>query len=214
MDPEPARDAVRRSYDAVAEEYAARLGDELRHKPLDRALLAAVMEEAGDDQPVADVGCGPGHVAGWLAARGAAVVGVDVSPRMVAVARRRHPDVDFREGDLTQLPARDGEFGAVVALYAVIHLASHEVRVALDEFRRVLRPGGVLLVAFHVGAETRHLTEWWGHEVDLDFRFLEPDAIARLLADAGFAVTASLVRDAYPQEVETRRAYLLARRGP
>lgn len=87
---------VRRSYDTVAETYPERIGDELAGKPLDPALLAALAEQAGDG-PVADLGCGPGHVA---AERGLTAVGVDLSPAMIAASRRAYPAVDFREGDL------------------------------------------------------------------------------------------------------------------
>ncbi|MFC5667263.1 class I SAM-dependent DNA methyltransferase [Kitasatospora misakiensis] len=202
---------VRASYDTVAEEYRDRIGGELAFKVMDRALLGVVLEEAAGGT-VADLGCGPGHVTGWLGERGAEAVGVDLSPAMVAVARRDHPGLEFRVGDLLGLPAADGEFAAAVALYSVIHLAPEELRPAFEEIRRVLRPSGVLLVSFHLGTEVRTLDEWWGHPVDVDFHFLEPDTVAGLLAEAGFTVTARLERGPYPEEAETRRGYLLARR--
>ncbi len=202
---------VRASYDAVAEEYRDRIGGELAFKVIDRGLLGVVAEEAAGGT-VVDLGCGPGHVAGWLGERGVGVVGVDLSPAMVAVARRDHPSLEFRVGDLLGLPAADGEFAAAVALYSVIHLAPEELRPAFEEMRRVLRPSGVLLVAFHLGTEVRTLDEWWGHPVDVDFHFLEQDTVAGLLAEAGFTVTARLERGPYPEEAETRRGYLLARR--
>ncbi|MER7519175.1 class I SAM-dependent methyltransferase [Streptomyces sp. NPDC126499] len=203
---------VRRSYDAVAEEYLARIGGELDGKPLDRALLAALCEEAGAGAVLADLGCGPGHVAAWLAERGPAVVGVDLSPAMVAIGRERCPGVEFREGDLLRLPARDGEFDGAVALYSLIHLSPDELGPALAEIHRVLRPGGPLLVSFHVGSEVRNLTEWWGHDVDVDFHHLQPAAVAAALREAGFRIEADLRRAPYPHEAPTRRCSLLARR--
>ncbi|MFI1809398.1 class I SAM-dependent methyltransferase [Streptomyces sp. NPDC020422] len=211
---EPGHERVRRSYDAVAGEYLARIGDELDGKPLDRALIGALVEQAGEGAVVADLGCGPGHVAAWIAGRAEAprVVGVDLSPAMVALGRERHPEAEFREGDLLRLPARDGEFDAAVALYSLIHLAPGELAPALAEIRRTLRPGGRLLVSFHIGAEVRNMTEWWGHEVDVDFHFLRPPDVAEALRAAGFGIEAELVRGPYPHEAETRRCCLLARR--
>jgi 2-polyprenyl-3-methyl-5-hydroxy-6-metoxy-1,4-benzoquinol methylase len=86
------RDSVRRGYDAVAEKYADGFRDELAGKPLDRALLACVIEQAEQGAPIADVGCGRGHVSAWLARHGATAVGIDLSAGVVAVGRRvDHP---------------------------------------------------------------------------------------------------------------------------
>ena len=206
--------SVRRSYDTVAGEYATGFRDELAGKPLDRALLASLAEQTEDGAPIADVGCGPGHVAAWLARRGLAAVGIDLSPGMLAVGRRDYPEVEFREGDFLELPAADGEFGAAIAFYSIIHLEPGELPRAFEEIHRVLRPGGLFLVAFHVGAEVRHLDEWWGLAVDVDFRFFQPSEIADVIERAGFQTEMRLERVSYPGEVETRRAYLLARRQP
>jgi SAM-dependent methyltransferase len=205
-------DRIRRSYDAVAEKYAAGFRDELAYKPLDRALLTCVIEQTGPGASIADLGCGPGHVSAWLASHGAAAVGIDLSAAMIAVARRDYPGADFRQGDFLELPAGDGEFGAAVALYSIIHLEPGELRRAFTEIHRVLRRSGLLLVAFHVGSEVRHVTDWLGHAVDVDFRFLEPTQVAETMEDAGLGVEARLERTSYPEENETRRGYLLARR--
>jgi len=203
---------VRQSYDAVAEEYAARIGGELGGKPLDRGLLGALIEQTADGAPLADLGCGPGHGAAWIAGHGVSCTGIDLSPGMIAIGRREYPQVDFRVGDLLALPAADAEFGSAVALYSVIHLEPAELGAAFGEMHRVLRPGGLLLVAFHVGTEVRHTGEWWGHAVDVDFHFFEPEVVSAPLEGAGFTVEARLERANYPAEVQTRRAYLLARR--
>ena len=202
--------STRRSYDRVAARYVSELSGELAGKPLDRALLDVVAELA--DGLVLDVGCGPGHVAAYLADR-VPVVGVDLSPEMCA-----HAAVPACAGDMTALPVRSHSVSALICLYAVIHLDAAARAAAYAEFARVLKPGGQALVAFHVrDAETaagqaRTLTEWWGDEVDLTFRFLDPDEEARALAEAGLVVTARLDR-APDSRVEhaSERCYLLAR---
>jgi SAM-dependent methyltransferase len=210
-DPEAAR--TRDSYDRVAEDYTAHVADELAAKPLDRALLGAFAELVRGAGPVADVGCGPGHVAAYLAGLGVPVVGIDLAPAMVAAARRRHPGLAFRVGSMLALDAADGAWGGIVAFYSLIHLPAGAVPRALSEFRRTLRPGGRLLLAYHVGEETRHLDEWWGRAVDLDFHFFATDEVTRWLEAAGFVVEARVEREPYaPAEVATRRGYLLARK--
>ena len=209
--PVPGHDATRRSYDTVAGRYAETFRNELDHKPLDRALLGVVLEETGAGATVADLGCGPGHVAAWLADLGAKSVGIDLSEAMVDTGRREFPQVEFRHGDLLALPATDDEFDAVVCFYSIIHLRGEEVGAAFAEMRRVLEAPGPLLVAFHVGAEVRHRDEWWGQEVELDFRFFDMDDVVAAMEGAGFRVAARLQREHYPDEVDTVRGYVLAR---
>jgi SAM-dependent methyltransferase len=200
-----------RDYDRVAEAYAAQFSDELSHKPLDRGLLFALADELRGRGVVADLGCGPGHVAAWLAERGVTAVGVDLSPAMVAEARRRVPGVAFSVGDLRALDVLDGAWAGAVAFYCIVHFTIEELAPALRELRRAIAPGGPLLVAFHVGDERLHLDEFLGQPVDLDWIFHPRAAVERALDDAGFTVEAALERVAYPSEHPTRRAYLLAR---
>ncbi len=164
---------VRAAYDAVARAYDDQLGDELAGKPLDRAVLQAVTELAGAGI-IADVGCGPGHVTRFLAARHARVIGVDISPAMIGVARGHAPALAFAVGSMLQLPAADGAWSAVIALYSIIHLTAGDRAVACREFALALRPGGWLLAAFHIDSpdfaagEVNHLTAWFGQAARSD----------------------------------------------
>lgn len=82
----------------------------------------------------------------------------------------------------------------------------------LPALARVLRPGGLVLAALHAGEEVRHRDSWFDRPVSLDFFALRPEDVAAGLADAGFALAATLMRGPYPGEADTERAYLLARR--
>src|SRR5262245_81656 len=94
---------TQQSYDRLAEEYAARIFGELAGKPLDRALLDCLAEQVGSLGPVADIGCGPGHVARYLHERGVPALGIDLSPEMVARARHLSPDISFEQGNMLAL---------------------------------------------------------------------------------------------------------------
>jgi SAM-dependent methyltransferase len=206
---------VRSSYDRVARQYADEFDDELSHRPLERALLGALPDLAGLDATpgvVADLGAGPAHVARHMRAAGVPTIAIDLAPAMATIARHRNR-VPSAAGSLTALPLADASLAAAVVLYAVIHLDDTGLVAAAGELARVLRPGGVALVSIHVGDEVRHLDEWHGERVDLDFRFLNPEALGRVLAGAGLVVEATLEREPIPDvEAETRRAYLIARR--
>lgn len=204
---------IRASYDAVAVDYAARFRTELEAKPLGRAMLAAFAElvQAGGAGPVADLGCGPGYVTAHLRTLGVDAFGIDLSPAMVAVARRAHPGLRFDVGTMTALDLPDGALAGVVAWYSIIHTPPERLPEAFAELHRVLAPGGRLLVAFQVRAEPVHVSEGFGRAVALDLHALSPDLVGELLERAGFAVDARLVREPDATE-KVPQAHLLARR--
>jgi SAM-dependent methyltransferase len=206
---------TRAFYDAVAVDYAERFKTALEARPLDRAMLAAFAElvRAGGAGQVADLGCGPGRVTAHLHALGLDVFGVDLSPAMVALARRTYPGLRFDEGSITELDLADGALAGAVAWYSIIHTPQERLPAVLAEFHRVLAPGGHLLLAFQVGDQPLHLDRPFGHAVSLDFRRLSPDLIAELLRQAGFTVSARLLREPTEDE-KVQQAYLLARRRP
>jgi SAM-dependent methyltransferase len=198
-------------YSRVAGEYAARIFGELADKPLDRALLDRFADRVRGAGLACDLGCGPGQVARYLHERGAEVIGVDLAPGMVAEAQRLNPDIAFQVGNIIALDVPDGAWAGIAAFYSIIHSLREERPRALRELRRVLRPGGVLLLAFHIGDQMVHLDEWWGEPVSLDFFFLDPAEISAELSAAGFVVEEVIEREPYPDvEHESRRAYIWA----
>lgn len=211
-------DDVRGSYDRVADEYAEHFRDELDAKPFDRKMLDWLMEKAGAkagaSAVVCDMGCGPGQAARYLHERGADACGVDISAGMVERARELNPGIPFSQGDMLALKdVADESYAGVAALYSIIHVPRASLGRALGELRRVLRPTGVLLVAFHVGRETIHREEWWGKHVSLDFNFFETAEIKEQLTAVGFVLEEVIERDPYPEvEYPSRRAYVFARK--
>jgi SAM-dependent methyltransferase len=140
--------------------------------------------------------------------------GIDLSPEMVAVARRTHPDLRFDEGSMTALDLEDGALGGIVAWYSIIHTPPEKLPVIFAEFHRVLAPGGHLLLAFQVGDEPRHLEHAYGHAISLVAYRLSPGHVAELLSQAGLDVDARLIREPYEREKprQGQQAYLLVRK--
>ena len=200
--------AIRESYDTVAAAYLTVVKRPTELDPLSRALLTAFAEVVRTDDlgPVADLGCGPGLVTAHLADLGVRVFGVDLSPRMIELAQRARPGLDFRVGSMTALETGDGELGGVLAYYATHHTPPDSLPAVFAEFHRTLAPGGRLMLAGHVGdGERLRPTEaYGGHPVSYESHLLPPDRIAGLLAEAGFVVTARLVQE--PTEGATRRS--------
>jgi len=206
---------LQRSYDRVAEDYAAEFRDELSKKPFDCKMLDWLIEMVGDQGMICDMGCGPGQITRYLRDRGARTCGVDLARGMLEQARKLNPDISFEQGDMLDLAdVRDDTFGGIAAFYSIIHVPRERVGQALHELRRVLEPGGILLLTFHIGQEIIHRDEWWGKEVSLDFIFYETDEIKANLEAAGFGLTEVIERDPYPDvEYQSRRGYIFARKA-
>jgi SAM-dependent methyltransferase len=113
-----------------------------------RGMIAPLPDGAGvrSATRVLDVACGPGEVAAAACARGARVSAVDLSPEMVALARRDRPALDVRESDAEALPFAAGAFDAVVCNFGLGHFPRPEV--AAGEFARVLAAGGRLALSW------------------------------------------------------------------
>ena len=203
----------RASYDAVADAYVGLVargypaGD-----PRDRALLDLVGELAasGGGGPVADIGCGPGHVTGHLHDRGVDVRGIDLSPRMVALARAAHPGVRFEVGDMTRLDLPERSLSGALLWYSLIHVPDAAAPGVIARVARALRPGGVLLLGFQVGDEVRSPTHAYGGiPVTLRSQRRPVSRVAGWVRDAGLVVDLEAVRDPDGDPPEGR---VLARR--
>ena len=232
--------ATRAAYDTVAASYARLLAHALEQNPYDRAVLglyaelahaAAAARDPSPRQPsaapaahvapraarparVVEVGCGPGRITAHLASLGLAARGIDLSPRMVAEARRRHPGLEFEVGSMTSLELPEHALDGLVAWYSVIHVPPSRQRALYTGFHRALAPGGLLLLAFQCGLERRRLQEAYGHGgLELDAYRLRPERVEEDLAAAGFGLVTRTVREPSGSELN-EQAYLIARALP
>lgn len=182
---------TRTSYDTVAASYAELTRHILDESPEERAALALFAElvRAQGGGLVADVGCGTGRITGHLRELDLDAFGIDLSPGMIDVARRHHPGVRFDLGSMTDLALADASVTGLVAWYSLIHIPDDEISSVLAHFRRVLRPGGPLLLSFHVGDESRLKTEGYGgHPMKVYVHRRQHDQTIEWLNEAGFAV--------------------------
>jgi arsenite methyltransferase len=119
-----------------------RLRDAVRRRRLVREALAARRGER-----ILDVGCGPGFYCAELIEEvgpEGSIVGIDTSPQMLSLARRRCPGAELHEGDATALPVEDGRLDAALSVQVLEYV--EDATAALVELYRALRPGGRVLV--------------------------------------------------------------------
>jgi SAM-dependent methyltransferase len=187
---------TRTSYDTDAPGYAEVVRGLLDESPYLRASLALFAELVRDigGGPVADLGCGPGYVTRHLNDLGVDAFGIDLSPEMIAIARRDYPDLRFDVGTMTDLDLPDTSVTAVLAFWSVIHVPDHSVPGVFGEFRRVLRPGGPVLIGFDAGEGTSHASEGYeGRPINVDSYRRQPGEVSDWLREAGFTIEADLV---------------------
>src|SRR5262249_54241746 len=154
----------------------------------------------------------PGHVARYLRDAGADVFGLDLSPRMVEQARRLSPDISFREGNILAIELEDASLAGITAFYAIVNIPKDHLPTVFREMCRVLRAGGNLLLAFHIGDDVICPQSLWNNPIGMEFYQLQTAQISQLLTDAGFDVVEITEREPYAPEVEyqSRRAYVFA----
>ncbi|MEV6334337.1 methyltransferase domain-containing protein [Nocardia vinacea] len=196
---------TRAAYDDNAIRYAEFAKGHLATQPFDRAMLG-IFAELVHDGRVADIGCGEGRLTAHLSELGLDIFGIDLSPRLLELARAQYPTLDFEEGSLEHLDIGDATLAGILVWYSFIHLPPERMPAVLAEFHRVLEAGGHALLAFFHAPDVQD-PEPFDHKVITAYRW-SPDRLATLAEQAGFTPTARLVREPDPGE-RGRQAYLL-----
>lgn len=204
---------IAKVYDTVAREYSEAFLGEHEKKPKDREILHRFVQEIGDRRPVWDFGCGPGHTAQYVKDIGVEISGLDISDNILEQARAFHPDIHFRKGNILALNFESGSIAGIISFYAIVHFTEKQAKTACREVFRVLQPGGLLLLTFHIGENTIHLNEFLDRKIDIDFMFFTIDFISGGLRECGFEQIEVIEREPYAGvEYQSRRAYVFARK--
>lgn len=172
---------VEAAYSDRAADYVEQLGSMSSVHPSDRQLITSWAAQVAG--PILDAGCGPGHWTAYLTDQGTDARGVDQVPDFIDHARVKYPHCAFELGDFNRLPDGVGSIGGILAWYSLVHHEPSTIRVALEEFARVLRLDGALLLGFFIGP----LVEPFDHAVVTAYRW-PPEALANELRATGFEV--------------------------
>ncbi|MEV4892732.1 class I SAM-dependent methyltransferase [Nonomuraea sp. NPDC055795] len=202
---------VVRAWDARADHYLRLFRHELEGKPFDREVLDAFAKRIGDGGRVCDAGCGPcGHVTALLAAHGLDAFGIDLSPRCVELARSEQPGCRFEVMDQRAVtPALDG----LVSYYSLHDQPKRELPATLTAWAAAIRPGGQLLVVAKEGSGDGVIADPLGSGLRVYWAEFTAPELRAAAGAAGFLVDDVTVREAYEDEIPTRRIYLSATRS-
>jgi SAM-dependent methyltransferase len=172
---------VRDAYSTLSEQYIGLFDGDWDALAEETAMVRRHL--VGLDGPVLDLGCGPGHWTAYLHTAGADATGVDMVPEFLAHARANYPGPEFRLGSMTGLDVPDHSVAGILSWYSTIHLPPVDLDRALSEFRRLLAPGGRLVIGFFDSEDEVAAFE---HKVITAYRWPVDEFSARL-AKAGFA---------------------------
>jgi ubiquinone/menaquinone biosynthesis C-methylase UbiE len=204
---------VKEMYDTVAKEWAEIFSGEHDKKPKDQEILHRFSQDIGGRKPVWDFGCGPGNTTKYLKNLGVEISGLDLSEIMLEQARSIHTGVHFQKGNLLELEFQNDSIAGVVAFYAIVHFTKEQVEKFFQELFRVLQPGGMVLLTYHIGEDTIHIDDFLGKKVDIDFMFFTNEFITSCLEGKGFGKIETIERESYPNvEFQSRRAYVFCKK--
>ena len=204
--------AVRLAYDEVADTYADHFRATEPELPVELAMVEHFTGLLSGARRVLDAGCGAGRMMPYLAALDCRVEGVDLSPEMIRRSRRDHSPFPAQVASLTDLPFENESFDGVFMWYSTIHSPDADLVQIMSEVRRVLRPTGLVLVAFQAGHGVQDVSESYrrrGHDITLHRYNRTPEEIALALGSAGLTEVARLARAAAAHE-RNAQAVLIA----
>jgi cyclopropane fatty-acyl-phospholipid synthase-like methyltransferase len=205
---------VTAAYNEVARTYADKYQDEILFKPKVGEFLADFVAAVPPDGVICDMGCGPGQVARYVHHRlGRAAAGIDLSPEMIRIAAELNPSIPFRAADVLQMTETE-VYEAIIGLYFIVNFPVAVLDELFGKLHRLLKPGGQLLLSFHLGEDQlRRVEDFLNSGKSLDFYFFRPETIREKLLQNGFTVTDTRLRDPYPGvEYESQRAYVFAKK--
>ncbi len=183
-------DAVRASYDAVADNYVGMVGDP---GPWLRSALDAFAEHVREIGPVLDAGCGPGWISDYLHRKGVDVSGIDLSPRMIEHARQRYPGVAFEVASVTELDPEPGSLGGVLGWWSWFNLPRNYLPDVIATMARALRSGGQLIIGTHRGAGDHPRTRCYGDvPVEWTTHLYEPEELTVMLTATGLEIVVDI----------------------
>jgi ubiquinone/menaquinone biosynthesis C-methylase UbiE len=178
------KDVVRDGYDELADAYAAQreaVGDGID-------ALAALLATLPSDARVLDAGCGQGVPVLERIESAVTGVGVDISRGQLALAAENVPDATLTQADVTRLPFADDAFDAVTAYYSLIHVPEGDHQQVLDEFARVLRPGGRAIVVEGTDEWRGSNPDWLDSGTEMQWHIVGPEATREQFRTAGFEI--------------------------
>ena len=183
-----------KTYDSISAAYAETFSEPSDH--IDDFLRLIPTEGK-----VLDAGCGPGVDSAYMSAKGFRVIGVDLSSQMLELAREKSPNTVFQLADVRKVSFEDETFDGVLASYSLIHLPKKDVPETVDNFFRMLKPGGAICIGIQEGKSAEvFLPEPLKPEEKVFLNVMSAKELKELVKNGGFEITSEFTRPANETE--------------
>lgn len=204
---------TRLAYDKAAEKYYEMFFDELEKKEFDKIILDDFSKYFDDNSIVCDAGCGPcGHVADYISKKGIKIIGVDISEKCVEIAKKYHPGIQFETGDFSNLNYNDNYFDGIISYYSIVDTPKRFVKKVLNEFNRVLKDSGYLLLVVKEGDGEGFQNDLLGIETEIYFSLFTKKEIEKYLLESGFEIIRIEERTPYRDEININRIFSISKK--
>ncbi len=205
-------DEVKDCYNKTAEEYAQKFLNELDQKPFDRNILDRFTAMVPAGGLIYDFGCGSGQITKYLQDKNLhQVVGLDFSENSISLSAKNFPEIKFIVDDMLESKMKSQSADGIAAFYAIVHFEYEDVKKALMEWHRILKPGGRCLFCFHTGEGKISVKDFLGvNGANASWILLDTDKVIDMSEQTGFRVMESVIRYPYKNiEHESKRAYII-----
>jgi len=202
---------TRRAYGVFAQTYHERFKDELSQKAYDRKLLDTYAQFFSPRSIIYDAGCGPsGHIGRYLFDKGLSVRGLDISEHCIDIARKHNPDMKFERMDMMNLKVDDRSIDGLISFYSIIHTPKFDIHKIFQEFKRVLKIGGKILLAVKEGKGEGLEDNILDSQMPIYFSYFTEKEIKGYFISNGFKINFLECRAPYSDEISISRIYAIA----
>ena len=182
------------TYDSISAAYAETFSEPSNHI---NDFLRLIPKEG----KVLDAGCGPGVDSVYMSAKGFRVIGVDLSSQMLELAKEKSHDAEFQLADIREISFDDETLDGVLASYSLIHLPKKDVPKTIDNFFRMLKPGGAICIGIQEGKSAEvFLPEPLKPEEKMFLNVMSAKELKELVKNGGFEITSEFTRPASETE--------------
>lgn len=166
----PAKDKTSLSvqtYNKIAKKYS-----EFYSSDLDSEFVSSFINVLPEKAKILDLGCGTGRLLGVFQKKGFSITGLDLSEKMLEIAKKNFPQIKFVKSDMRKTRFKNNSFDALIVAYSVIHIPKKEIPATIKEFARILKPKGKLMLVIQKGRKEKFLKEPLDENLQLFLNFM------------------------------------------